>query len=349
MVKTLNIPKKTVTLIGSSPRIALIGCGAIAEAYYLPALSKELYSLETLTLVDQDMERAQKLAATFGVKNCVTDYREILDQVDGVIVALPTHLHHSVAMEFLSRGVPVLCEKPLAESADKAFEMVDLAHKMGVALAVNHQQRLWPQFAKVKEIIADHSLGEPIRIKYQVGEIFTWPTVSGFYFNSVGSGRGILRDRGAHVLDHICWWLGSKQKVLISKNDSFGGSEAVAYVQFEHNKCVGEVHLSWLSKFPCKFVVECERGSIEGEVYYPQSVLLKADGRLPKRIKLKSVDWIELGRRVVSNFIGVVKGSEKPLIPASDVLNSMRFIDECYAAAARFEMPWYALSEVKND
>jgi hypothetical protein len=76
---------------------------------------------------------------------------------------------------------------------------------------------------------------------------------------------------------------------------------------------------------------------------------LKTDGKLPKRIKLKSVDWIELGRRVVSNFIGVVNGSEKPLIPANEVLNSMRLIDECYAAAARFEMPWYALSEVKND
>jgi predicted dehydrogenase len=348
MSKTLKRPSKSIGSDKSSPRIALIGCGAISENYYLPALAKQSGVLESLTLVDQNIDRARKLAAAFSVKKCLTDYREALDQIDGVIIALPTHLHHPVSMEFLSQGVPVLCEKPLAESADKAREMVELAQKMGVALATNYQQRLWPQFAKVKELIANRSLGEPVRIKYHVGEVFAWPTVSGFYFNSVGSDRGVLRDRGAHVLDHICWWLGGKPKVIISQNDSFGGSDAVAYVQFEHNECVGDVKLSWLSKFPCRFVVDFERGSIEGEVYYPQNVLLKTGTGPQKRVKLKSDDWFALGRRMVANFIGVAVGSQKPLVSASDILDSISFIDECYAAATRFDMPWYVLRGVKN-
>jgi predicted dehydrogenase len=342
-------PYRRFSSTRSSPRIALIGCGAIAESFYLPALAKQPRVLEALTLVDQDIDRARKLAAAFNVKKCVTDYREALDESDGAIIALPTHLHHPVSMEFLSRAVPVLCEKPLAESADKAREMVDLAHKMGVALTTNYSQRLWPQFAKAKEMIESRSLGEPTAIKYYVGDPFKWPTVSGFYFNSLSSGRGVLRDRGAHALDHICWWLGGKPTVVSSQNDSFGGSDAVAFVRFEHNKCVGDLRLSWLSSFPSRFVVEFERGSIEGEVNYPQSVLVKTGAGPQKRVKLRSESYAALGDKMVANLIGVISNGEKPLVLGSDVLDSISFIDECYAAATRFDMPWYQFPERQND
>jgi hypothetical protein len=52
---------------------------------------------------------------------------------------------------------------------------------------------------------------------------------------------------------------------------------------------------------------------------------------------------------MVANFISVISNVEKPLVPGSDVLDSVSMVDECYAAATRFEMPWYETSEVKND
>lgn len=332
----------------NAPRIALVGCGAIAEGCYLPALSRHPRIMDELTLVDHDLSRAQKLAEQFGAKNYVADFHEVLGKVDGAIVALPIHLHHPVSMEFLSHSIPVLCEKPLAETAEKAEEMVGQAKKSGVALATNYGQRLWPQIAKVKEVMENRSLGEPINIKYYVGEVFNWPTVSGFYFNSAISTRGVLRDRGAHVADQICWWLGGKPKVTKSLNDSFGGSDAVALVEFEHNQCRGEVHLSWLSSFPCRFVVEFEKGTIEGEIYYPQSVLVKNGSGHAKQVKLKSENYTELAYKIVDNFINVIRGDENPLAPGYDVLNSVGMIDECYRTAARFDEPWYEIAEVKN-
>jgi predicted dehydrogenase len=341
MIRSLDHPSQPGIPAGGSPRIAVIGCGAIAESYYLPALARHAGILEALILVDQNIDRAQRMAAAFNVKQLVADYREVLEKVDGVIIALPTLLHHPISREFLSRGVPALCEKPLAESLDKAMEMVELAHKMAVPLATNYQQRLWPQFVKVKELVADRSLGEPVHIKYQVGDGFSWPTVSGFYFNAGRGSRGVLLDRGAHVLDHICWWLGGRPSLIRSQNDSLGGIDAVASVQFARNKCVGEVTLSWLSRFPGRFRVEFERGSIEGEVYYPQSVLMKQGTEPQKRVKLNSATYVALGYRMVDNFIGVLAGSENPLVPASDVLDSIAFTDECYGTATRFDMPWY--------
>lgn len=332
----------------NAPRLAMIGCGAIAEIYYLPALAKHPQSRETLILVDQNPARAQKLAATFGCKKYFTDYRQVLDNIDGAIVALPTHLHHPVACEFLKRQIPVLCEKPLAETAVKAVEMIDLAHKTNTPLATNYAQRLWSQFAAIKEMIANGEYGEVTSIKYNVGEAFSWPTVSGFYFNSTADRRGVLLDRGAHVVDHICWWLEGKPEILKTQNDSFGGIETVSYIKFGFKNCIGEINLNWLSNFPSKFVVTFEHGTVTGDVAYPQSIQVETKDGHQRRIKLRAESWFALGEKIVNNFIRVISLGEKPLVPGSGVLDSMKMIDECYAKATPFEMPWYEDLEVKH-
>lgn len=326
-------------------KIALIGCGAIAEKYYLPALAKHHHLLENLILVDHDKTRLEKFATQFRIRNYAVDYRGVLENVDGVIIALPIELHHPISMEFLSRGVHVLCEKPLAESTDKAREMVEKAQQTGAILAVNYLQRLIPSFIKVKNLLVEKKFGEPLLLKYFVGEKFDWPTVSGFYFNSNISARGILRDRGAHVIDHICWWLGGKPNLLSSQNDSFGGSDAVAHVQFTRNKCFGEVKLSWLSSFPCKYFIKCQGGIVEGDVYDYQSVVITEDSGRKKRVKLPPETKSDIGFRMVTNFINVIYEDGKPLVPGSDVLDSIQFIDECYKSATRFDMPWYEFLE----
>ncbi|MEW5961101.1 MAG: Gfo/Idh/MocA family oxidoreductase, partial [Chloroflexota bacterium] len=138
---------KTVpALPKSSPRIAVIGCGAITEWFYLPALARHPSVLQKLILVDRDEARAQKLARQFNVQRCLADYHEVLDEVDGAIIAVPTHFHYPIAMEFLVRGIPILCEKPLAETAVKAREMVAQAQKSGVALATNYTRRLYASY-----------------------------------------------------------------------------------------------------------------------------------------------------------------------------------------------------------
>jgi len=345
-LSSVNIP---FILNKKRPKISLIGCGAIAERYYLPSLSRHPSVLENLILVDHDRKRAQSLATQFKVMNYLVDYREVLEEVDGVIIALPIELHYPISMEFLSRGVHVLCEKPLAESADKARDMIEQAQKTGAFLSVNYFQRLIPSFAKVKQLLADNSFGEPLVIKYFVGELFDWPTVSGYYFKSKTSARGVLRDRGAHVMDHICWWLDGKPNLVSCQNDSFGGSDAVVHVHFEHNCCLGEVKLSLLSKFPCRFIVKCEQGSIEGDVYDYQNVILTSASGRKKRFKLKSGSKFNIGYQIVTNFINVINKNEKPLVSGNDVLDSIQFIDECYEAASRFDMPWYEVLKAGSD
>jgi predicted dehydrogenase len=350
MPGTPTRPSRSNHLDEDAPRIALIGCGAIANEYYLPALTKYPAVLEQLILVDRNQDQAKKMAAKFNVNTWVVDYKQVLGEVDGAIIAVPTHLHYPIGMEFLCHGVPVLCEKPLAESGDRALELVEQACRYQVPLAVNYLQRLIPSFATVKEMLDRRALGAPQSIHYGVAEDFRWPTVSGFYFNSPLSSRGVLRDRGAHAIDHICWWLGGKPRLIACHHDAFGGSEAVACVKFEHGDCKGTVRLSWLAAGRSTFEVVCERGTVQGNVYdYLDLWVTTGKGR-KQHIKCKSAERskTDIARRVVGNFVDVVRRKAEPLVAGANVLDSIEFIDECYAAAVPFKMPWYEIVEAPS-
>jgi predicted dehydrogenase len=331
-----------------APRLAIIGCGAIAEQYYLPALTRRPDVLSQLVLVDRDPARAEQLATQFGVQRTGTDYRDVISQVDGAILAVPTHLHHPIAMALLAEGVHVFSEKPLAENAEKAREMIELAEARALILAANYQRRLFPPLVKVKELLDAGTLGELRSIRYLVGELFDWEAVTGFRFNTGTSSGGVLRDRGAHVMYVITWWLGGKPALVSSQNDSLGGPEAVADVHFRHGACQGEVKLSWLSKFTPRFEVAGDRARIEGGIYDTDSVLLTTSAGQKERLKLPASprSYHDIAYGMVGNFIEAMEGKAAPLVSGRDALPSLELIDECYRAATRFDMPWYDVLKV---
>lgn len=332
------------------PTIVIIGCGAIAETFYLPALGRCASTFGRLVLVDRNLQRAKELAARFGTPDYLTDYHEVLGAIDGAIVAVPHHLHYSISMDLLAGGAHVLCEKPLAETAAEAKEMIRSAGEHGVTLSVNYTRRLFPSYAKVKELLSAGELGDLLSITYFDGDEFKWPTTSGFYFDWRVSKKGILLDIGAHVLDIICWWLGGKPKLLSAKHDSFGGCEAVASVTLEHNGCKGEIRLSRLAKLPNQYTIRGSRGSIEGDVYDWKKFVLRtqANGKKEIKVKLKEDYYSYVGHTVVANFTDVLNKRSEPLVSASEILGSVELLEEAYSRAVRFSMPWYDIVQSIN-
>ena len=134
-------------------------------------------------------------------------------------------------------------------------------------MAVNQTRRLFPANRQIRELLAAGAIGRPSRIVYEMGEPFEWPAVSDSYFGTKGSGKGVLLDTGAHIVDLVTWWLGGKPQLTRFRDDSFGGTEAVAAIELEHGGCRASIRLSWLSKLRNFYRIEGERGSIEGEVY----------------------------------------------------------------------------------
>jgi predicted dehydrogenase len=77
---------------------------------------------------------------------------DLLDQVDAVSIAAPTHLHFTLAKPFLERGIATLVEKPLSFSTEQGREMVRLARTHRAPLMVGHIERFNPAWSAAKSL-----------------------------------------------------------------------------------------------------------------------------------------------------------------------------------------------------
>lgn len=326
----------------SDPVIALIGCGAIADAFHLPALARHRVVVSRAILVDPDTDRARALAEKYGAGSVCGDYREVLDRVDGAIVAVPRQLHHPIVLECVRHGVNVLCEKPLCESPDEAREVIAAAERAGVVVALNQTRRLFPSYRQVQELIASGAIGRPKTLEYVLGEVFDWPAASDSYFGAKVSGKGILLEQGAHIVDLVCWWLGGRPVLTSYCDDSYGGTEAVAELRLESGGCHARVHLSWLSRLENGYRIEGDTGSIQGGAYEWSSLQLRTGGRARRlRTRWRPRNFDEFGGLLIDNFLEVLSQGARPLVAATDVLPSLEVIDACYRRRERFPMPWH--------
>jgi predicted dehydrogenase len=293
--------------------------------------------------VDPNLDRAREMAVRFGAADSAARYQDLLADIDGAIVAVPPRLHYPVTMELLSAKVHVLCEKPLAENATQARTLVAKAHQLGTALCVNNYRRLYPSSIKVRDLIATGELGEIRRLEYSWGEQFDWPTASGAYFGSAAGGRGVLADKGSHILDLVCWWLGGKPEVVSYEDDYMGGTEAVATLRFRFDKCEGVVRLSWLSKYQNTFEVSGDRATAAGGLFDWNTVDFTPHSGRKTKLRLPSSAKIpqDLGNNMIDNFVQVVRGQAAPVVSGSDVLPSIALLDECYSQRKRLAAPWY--------
>jgi predicted dehydrogenase len=138
-------------------RAGIVGVGQMGR-YHVGVLA-ELPQVDLVGIVDIEPQRVQPLAETYHT-SALTDYRELLGEVDVVTIAVPTVLHYQVAREFLDAGVHVLIEKPLAPTLAEAEELFEVADRRGVMLHVGHVERFNGAVQELKNIVRDPILIE---------------------------------------------------------------------------------------------------------------------------------------------------------------------------------------------
>ena len=328
--------KKTNTPV----RMGVIGCGAIAELYHLPALAAHTQTAASIALADPNPTRLAAMKQQFRAAHAVKDYRELVDKVDAVIVATPPHLHYSAAKWFLEQGIHVLCEKPLTESICEARELVEAGEKSGAKLAVNQTRRFFPTYQKIRELIAAGTLGKIESIKYHDGVEFNWPAASPHHFQ-LGA-KGAWSDTGVHLLDSVCYWLDAKPTLVRSQNDSFGGPEAMATVNLEHQGCQIEIKVSRLGKLMNGFQISGSLGSISAEAEdWDEFTIEFKDGR-QKRYKCASnrLTYCDFAKPTIANLVQVVTGQAEPFVSGRSTLATIELLEQAMNAAKRYPMNW---------
>jgi len=131
-------------------RIGVVGVG------YLGSFHVQKYAampgVQLAAVADINAGRVREIGQHYGVP-ALTDYRDLFGKVDAVSIVVPTRLHHSIAREFLVRGIDVLVEKPMTTSLSEADELIDAARRGGRILQVGHLERFNPALRALDGVV----------------------------------------------------------------------------------------------------------------------------------------------------------------------------------------------------
>lgn len=122
-------------------RVAVVGVGKFGQRH--AEVYARMPEVELFGVVDSDTDQARAVAQQLGTR-AFNQYTDLIGQVDAVNIATPTRTHYQVAKDFLSEAVPVLVEKPITETVDRAKELVKLSRKNETLLQVGHIERFNP-------------------------------------------------------------------------------------------------------------------------------------------------------------------------------------------------------------
>jgi predicted dehydrogenase len=208
--------------------MAVIGVGALGRHH--ARILKSMKRVELIALVDSHAERGRQEAAKHNTR-WVADHHDIFDEVDAVSIVVPTVAHGDVAGDFLSRGIPVFVEKPLAECVTTAQRLVDLADEHQVALQVGHVERFNPAFEAARPYC--------LAPKYIRAERF-----SPFTFRSTDI--GVVLDMMVHDIDLILSLVGYPVREIEAFGVTLMGPHedtVQARLKFE-NGCIADLSAS---------------------------------------------------------------------------------------------------------
>lgn len=166
--------------------------------------------------------------ALFGPDVAVhTDHRRMLDdRLDAVFVLTPDDRHVEPTLFFLTAGVPVFVEKPLAITVADCDRLLRAAHESGTRLYVGHNLRHLPMLRRMRQLIDEGAIGRvrSVWCRHFVGH------GGDFYFKDWHAERarttGLLLQKGAHDLDVIHWLAGGYSHDVVAMGDLavYGGN-----------------------------------------------------------------------------------------------------------------------------
>ena len=152
------------------------------------------------------------------------DHRRLLERVapQGVVIATPNALHAEVAIDCLDRGIPVLIEKPVADTLDCARAIVDATRRTGVAALVGHHRRHNPLLRTAREFLRSGGIGRVVAVS--ATDLRRKPDA---YFDAAPwrrePGGGPLLINGIHDLDCLRFLCGEIDSVVAVASRSARG------------------------------------------------------------------------------------------------------------------------------
>jgi predicted dehydrogenase len=250
----------------------ILGPGGIAKAFAEDLKRLDGHSIAAVG--SRTLSNAQSFANTIG-GTAYGSYEELVadPQVDAIYVATPHPAHKENVILALNAGKPVLCEKPFAVNAAEAQQMVDAAHKNGVALMEAMWARFLPHYAQVREIIQSGVLGKIHTIHADHGQRLADQNIPRLVEPALAGGA--LLDLGIYPVSFAHMILGNPSKITSSAVLTDKGVDAQTSMIFDYASGAQAVlNTTMIEQTPCRAVVAGLHGwlEIDRTFYNPASM-----------------------------------------------------------------------------
>lgn len=226
-------------------RFAVIGTGNMGGTHARNLAGSDL--AEVTWLCDIDLDRAHAIQNEIGGK-VTADMDEACqaDDVDVVLVALPTGSHRLGVEAACRARKHIFCEKPIARTNEDAAAMVAMCHEAGVQLMIGHVVRFFPEYIRAKEevdsgVLGDIAIARGFRLNPPVMLDRPW-------FADVEVSGGVVLDLMIHEIDVFRWFFGEVERIF-AHGLSFDEihtrrDHAVASLRFRSG-VIGHLEASW--------------------------------------------------------------------------------------------------------
>lgn len=320
-------------------KLGVVGCGGMSKAH-LRRFETLSDRLELVAAVDVIEARAQVVADEMPGVRVATDYRDILDDVDAVLLVLPHHLHHPIGMACLAAGKHVLLEKPMALSEPECLDLMRASEEADRVLMVAYCMRFHPLVTRMKELIDAKAYGDVFQVSIWTEQLTRYAD-GHWAMDPATLGGGQLFSHGCHYIDILLWYLGRPVKgthLGTNTGTPWMGREGTSNVSIEFEGGVLGYHFgTWGARgtrLRYSFHAHCTEGMIEADI---------SGGRLLAIVKGEETVLLEAGNNKhteneMAHFLDCIESGDKPLTDGPGSLQGLRVIWRLYEAEEKGTM-----------
>ncbi|MEF3330920.1 Gfo/Idh/MocA family protein [Oceanobacillus sp. M60] len=324
-----------------SLKIAVIGCGSIAKHRHLPEYAVNKH-VEITAVCDIVGERAEEAAVKYEAK-AYTDYKELLkqDDIDAVSVCLPNYLHAPVSVDALNAGKHVLCEKPMATSAEEADQMIEAAQQSGKKLMIGHNQRFVNSHQKARELIASGAVGKVYSFRTTFGhggpEGWSADGKDSWFFKKDEAFIGAMGDLGVHKADLVRYLLQDEfvevgAFVETSAKENADVDDNATLILKSEKGTIGTLAASWAytAKEDNSTIIYGEKATLRLEDDPTYSLVVQYTNGETVKYELGAIQSNDEGGQttthVIDHFIDSIQNDTTPLIDGEEGKKSLAII-----------------------